>query len=472
MAQVKYMPPSFMDGPRKLIFMDINQAYHQLNFLEDNNIEVVSRLDFNIYKSGYPLFDLVPSENLEVYLPIKKKSTVVCDKYYQSECLRRVNFYKTNFNSYVEPMYYADKYLLFPRDSKSSLYFFHTLKNANQASRFAKKSGFNFVFEFCDGNSKRQLLERYLPANLQFDQYPMTMEIKFANKFKKQKIITNDIKSKRFKISDYHYVLSYPEFYNSASIFFHTFAKGYFHEYPVRTVQGAIFYIYGKKDLLFEDRFSAGMGYKKLTNPWPQTYKLMQELTSTFGAFPHKEMIVYVGEKFSGIEHFGATRTSFFSLGHELYHQYIGRGVFPAGGRSAWIDEGLARWRDGGHWFWRWLPGQPFVDPYSSLKDLPRKYVGLPHQSVYQRRTRNPSFGKDYAYAAGAVFFSHINYKLNDRLNDLLRDFVKSRISSKNYMYNQSDFKKYLAKWANENGYSGLNILNLFNKFFNQNLLD
>lgn len=341
------------------------------------------------------------------------------------------------------------------------------------ANRWVRNTGFNFVFEFCDGNSGRQLLERYLPANFQFDQYASTMELKFDREYKQQIIVANDIEEKRIKYSDYYYILTYPEFYNSASIFFHTFPKGYYFELPKFEDRGVEFYFYGKRSLFFDHEYIPGMGgYLKQKNVKGITASLMEEFTSTLGKFPHKKMIVYIGESFSGIEHFGATRTSFFSLGHEIYHQYIGRGILPADGRSAWIDEGLARWRDGGHWFWRWLSEDIFADPYSMLEELPNNYVGLPDQSLYQRKTRNPHYEKDHHYSAGALFFSHINYLLDDHLNDFLNEFVQSKVSAGDYLYDQQDFKIALTKWAHQQGYDAGKIMDLFEEHFNQNKLD
>jgi hypothetical protein len=49
------------------------------------------------------------------------------------------------------------------------------------------------------------------------------------------------------------------------------------------------------------------------------------------------------------MEYSGATITSLGALDHELFHSWFARGVMPGEGRSGWIDEALASWRDYGY---------------------------------------------------------------------------------------------------------------------------
>src|SRR5690606_31939202 len=75
--------------------------------------------------------------------------------------------------------------------------------------------------------------------------------------------------------------------------------------------------------------------------------EVLTELESDYGAFPHSGMLIYASPAFQGgMEYAGATITNFKALAHEITHSYFGRGLMPANGNAAWIDEALASWRD------------------------------------------------------------------------------------------------------------------------------
>ena len=150
-------------------------------------------------------------------------------------------------------------------------------------------------------------------------------------------------------------------------------------------------------------------------------------------------MIIYFGENFSGIEHFGASRTSRYSLGHELFHMYFGRAAMPSDGRSAWIDEGLARWADGGS-YKEWIFKRKDYSPYQKSPSLDKRFVGLKDQSAYQRQTYNLDTMID-PYEQGRYFFSYIHYLMSDKFFDFLEFFHEKYFAQ---LYNQEMFFKEL----------------------------
>lgn len=76
---------------------------------------------------------------------------------------------------------------------------------------------------------------------------------------------------------------------------------------------------------------------------------LFKEFEDDFGPYPHDSFIAYMHSGGGGMEYAGATITSLGALDHELFHSWFARSVMPAEGRSGWIDEAFASWRDNGY---------------------------------------------------------------------------------------------------------------------------
>lgn len=91
----------------------------------------------------------------------------------------------------------------------------------------------------------------------------------------------------------------------------------------------------------------------------------------------------------------------------------------PADGRSAWIDEGLARWFDGG--FYGHLS-----ESYrcGAIQGLPIDFLGLGKRSDYLRTTFNIEDRlKRDPYAIGACFFSFLHGKMGNHFFNFLKSF-------------------------------------------------
>src|SRR5690606_12751374 len=115
-----------------------------------------------------------------------------------------------------------------------------------------------------------------------------------------------------------------------------------------------------------------------------ETIRVMQELEADYGPWGHPSFVAYgTLPGTGGMEHAGATATSFGALDHEMLHSYFAKGVVPANGNSGWIDEAIASWRDKGY---QRLPKPGFSGS------------NLGAHSPYKRNT------DDRAYALGAKF--------------------------------------------------------------------
>lgn len=76
---------------------------------------------------------------------------------------------------------------------------------------------------------------------------------------------------------------------------------------------------------------------------------LFAEFENDYGPYAHDSFIAYMNPSGGGMEYVGAAITSLGALDHELFHSWFARGIMPAEGRSGWIDEAMASWRDYGY---------------------------------------------------------------------------------------------------------------------------
>lgn len=190
--------------------------------------------------------------------------------------------------------------------------------------------------------SVRQFLERYMPASFEYDQVKMVFNVRFIGNKTKQLIYTN---GKAVAIGESSYRITYPDYFNSSSIFFHTVPQGAVDEvrYNLKSIDGreVPVVIYVAKSVFGGSASSLAKFRTEATN-------VFHELESDYGAWPHPSLVIYNAGR-GGMEYCGATITEFRALGHEMFHSYFARGMMPANGNSGWLDEALASWRDNGY---------------------------------------------------------------------------------------------------------------------------
>ena len=250
--------------------------------------------------------------------------------------------------------------------------------------------------------SERKFLERYMPANLEYDQVRMNFSISFEGFTAKQKIYTNGVVREVKRGGKSIFKINYPNYYNASSIFFHTVPEGTTHEleFSLKSIDGRVIQVvvyYGKSI------FSSSSSLEKLKT---MSTEVFHELEADYGAWPHPSLVVYNAGS-GGMEYCGATITSTSALGHELFHSYFARGVMPANGNSGWIDEALASWRD---------------DGYQTLTSL----SGSSKMSAHPYYTRTTDTA---AYSFGERFMSFLDGKLKSKggLKPFMRHMVDKR---------------------------------------------
>ncbi|HEV2148207.1 MAG TPA: hypothetical protein VGR37_12455 [Longimicrobiaceae bacterium] len=222
----------------------------------------------------------------------------------------------------------------------------------------------------------RGYLERYAPANLEFDQLPMTMEVRVSGSSRAHRLFTN---GQVTSCEDAAWQVTFPDYFTCSSCYLHltdaplavregTFA-GVKSEVPVT--------IYGEDTDEVERTLMDASG-------------ILRELECTYGPYAHEALLVYcTGEIGGGMEYAGATMTQRSVLGNEITHSWFARGVMPANGNAGWIDEAIASWRDQGY-------------PRAEAAPL-RPPVQLAGFSPYRRHTHEDS------YCLGSLLLSELD---------------------------------------------------------------
>jgi hypothetical protein len=311
-----HRPKSFTVNGSKAVFADFKTADYEINYnIGARSASATATIALNMVESGRLIFDSV-----ETPTSIKLDGKVVTateTKTPQGETTLRVLDVEANRGA-------------------------HTLIVEVPLKALVEFTGSGVRSAFWTSDlSERQFLERYLPANFEFDQVDMSFTINFQGSSVNQVIYTNgNVRSLR----NNSYRISYPSYYTSSSIFFHTVPEGDMEElkFSFKSIDGRNLpgVVYLKRSM---------MGSKRtLEELKSKTIEIMQELESDYGAFLHSQIIVY-NAGLGGMEYCGATMTSKSALGHELFHSYFARGVMPANGNSGWLDEALASWRDEGY---------------------------------------------------------------------------------------------------------------------------
>jgi aminopeptidase N len=207
-----------------------------------------------------------------------------------------------------------------------------------------RDSGVGFITAMADlkgGN----FFDDYGPSAFEDDQHRIGIEVHVRNAYFDHQIFSNGVVS---AVGENHWRVDFPEFYNSTAIYLHVTGE------PLKVIHGtykglerAIPYtVYAKKD-----RGAFAVEAAK------QMPKLFAELEGTYGPYLHRAFVAYISGR-GGMEHAGAAITSIGALDHELLHSWFARGVFPSDGRSGWIDEGIASWRDNGYFRTAWPPSR------------------------------------------------------------------------------------------------------------------
>ena len=353
-ANLHLAPPSFDYKNGKAVYINILQGDYQIRYYPSffsSRVKTVWK--FEIKEAGYPLFDFVP-------WGIRAKLNG-----------KRVRLGRVSSPDKVT------KYRVVKKKLKPGI---HTLELFTKIKR-----GISFGFKrvnsgfFIKDLSQKKFLEKYIPANLEYDQYPITFDVKVYSKYQHQFVANG----KHTELGFNHRKIEFPKYFSSSSVYFHVFKTGKYKwlQDSFKSVSGKEIpvIVYTKKKYSPDEFLIKARSY-------------FAELEKDYGAWAHDELIVYGMAKGGGMEYPGATATSLRSLGHEMFHSYFAKGVVPADGNAGWMDEGLASWRDRGY--------KTFSHPGYEL-------FNLGAHSPYKRNTDKNS------YKVGRAFFAYLNSKFD-----------------------------------------------------------
>lgn len=387
-ANLHLAPPDFNIPEGRAVFVDMTHAHHQIVFdAGKRRTTATSTIQFTVTKPGMPIFDLVPTPSLvEINgQPVDQKLISLPGEV-------------SKVRVALQPLAIGT----------------HTFKIVNQIKENVGYTIFrNVKAAFWIRDLKDRLFwEQYLPVNLEFDQHARVMDIEL----KGRKIHTQVVHAngKVTKTGQNAWRIEYPAWYTTSSAYFHTMRKGsrrtqYFN---VKSIDG--------REIPFTVYTFIPWSVSKYAT---EARRVFAELEADYGPWMHDSFIAY-GAGFGGMEHAGATMTSFAALDHEMLHCYFAKGVMPADGNSGWIDEAIASWRDRGYY-------------RSPTPGVPANLAG---RSIYARNTNNQ------AYAHGSAFLAYLDFLMQDKgglkafLRGYFQTYKKTLITTDHFINNLEFF--------------------------------
>ncbi len=368
-AALKEAPPAFSYKDARAVYVDFETANYDINFdFATKTATVDSTISFQSPSEGYAIFDLI-AEPLSVSVDGQTSSAPEVQDPDRASTLRVLN---TRLAA-----------------GKHTLKIRHTLATNVVFGTDGVAAGF-----WTSDLNDRRYLEQYLPTNLEFDQYKMTMTVDASSAPASHVLKANGVVT---DLGDNKFQAVFPKFYSASSVYFHLFRDNSF----VNNVQFYLKSIDGRS--IPVDIYTS---YD--VQPFVDTATaVFHELEADYGAWPHQQLIIYGNAPSGGMEYSGATITSLKAVGHEMMHSYHARGLMPANGNAGWMDEAMARWRD---------------NSYPLVEALTYSYTRLAGRSAYTRMTDR------MAYTEGSAFLGWIGYKMSGKglsMKAFLRDYFQ-----------------------------------------------
>lgn len=401
-AGLHQAPPAFHIPGGKAVFVDFQSAHYKLDIGHiGGKTRAISTINFYMPEAGYPLFDSVNTPFLCNLNGKEVRQSIISSP----DGVTKFRILKKQISQGMHTMV-----------------LYTPLKNGVWKGLIGVSAGF-FIRDLKD----RRFLEKYVPSNLEYDQYKMTFEVNVHKSPWGHRLFANGLVEKKGRNS---FKVEFPSYFTSSSVFFHLspVQKYSVIQFNYRSIKGTPLPI-----TIYSLSNSKNLKYKK------KVLQVLAELESDYGAFPHPELIVYGTILPGGMEYAGAIETSYASIGHELQHQYFAKGIMPANGNSGWIDEGIASWRDNGH--------QTHNAPNFNT-------ANLGNLSLYTRNTHKKS------YVLGRSFIAYLDYKLKENghigMKDFLRNYIQKRLFT---AVTNFDFLQDLQN------FSGINFKEDFNRY-------
>lgn len=396
-AGIEQAPDNFEYNGKMAVFIDFERAQYNVHYdAENKTAQSKSVIEFTQNEVGYPIFDIVPE-------PYSVK----------------INGIEVE-QELIETPGGVEVVRVIKEELSPGIHTLEVIAPLKRGVKFeeTKTKGWNRVSSgfFMRDITTRMFMEMYLPTNFEFDQFSLSIEAKISGTKRFHTLFANgDIT----KFSENHYRVEYPSYSTTSSPYFHIVPINKFVRMyrKYRTIDGRVIPLTIYSNSRFHNFFLRRRAISGL-----------RELERDYGPWPYDYVIIYGTGLKGGMEHSGATETSWVALQHELFHSYFARGVFPANGNSGWLDEGLATWRD---------------DKYPTRSQPYYESFNLGARDQYSRNTHWDSYDR------GSSFFSYIDYQLKDMGRVGLKDFMKVFFQKRKYTtYTTEDFRIDLENYA------------------------
>lgn len=241
-------------------------------------------------------------------------------------------------------------------------------------------SRLSFDFFLSDLNPSRYL-ESWLPSNLLFDQFPVTLEVALTGALAHVLISNGTVTDLDFN----HWSVAFPAAFAPCSHFLVIEAADRIEQHTGSAV------LPGGQTVSIELAQRAGDGLN-LAAAEATVAGYLAANHSGIGPYMHGDRFVALltGGPYHNMEYDGATTTTLGALAHEVYHSWWARGLVPAQGQDGWLDEAWTTYNTGA--------GGPDAVPLD-MTDPP---VTMWPSNPWRRNTPNSAYGH------GADVFSGI----------------------------------------------------------------
>ncbi len=341
---MKHAPPPFqLPNGNKAVFAKFLSATYELTFdCVNESVTVKTTIDLIVPESGQPVIDLSTKAPIEAI-----KSVKILSNASQLSALEEYQVPLTGQDA-VGPDWTPLVSVLeepLAAGATHTVEIQHTLKSHSKRNELlwdiANKSVYCF-FEMSDETpgpeatyDGRHFLERYVPANFEYDQFPSVWTVKVTGAGEPHMLVTSvsAIPIELAAVNAFSATFTTPQWYSASSLFFFLGAKS-------KTQFAGPFSVDGVPITVFNHLPAAA---PTLATWQPKITNKMGRLNADLGPFPCPHLIVYAGMGMA-MEYANAIAASENNLLHELVHCYLGRSILPADGDSGWIDEGFAVW--------------------------------------------------------------------------------------------------------------------------------
>lgn len=238
--------------------------------------------------------------------------------------------------------------------------------------------GVRFLTDMTDLNGK--FFEYWGPCGFEEDQFTLDLTLRVDKGTSSHTLRTN---GEIVLDGPAEWQVSFPNYYSKSSFYVHLTnqslpSKKFIYEGLSKDIP---IEVYGLTQALVDGAVSDLPG-------------LFKELEGDYGPYPHGKFLAYMNDRSGGMEYVAATITARGSLDHELLHSWFARSVIPADGRSGWIDEAMASWRDYGY--------------KRATSTLNRTPTNLANYSPYRKSTPSNS------YVDGRALFAELDLEFKE----------------------------------------------------------